>query len=243
MRIKQAITMFMVACAGFAQAADALVINVDEANAPFMYAKDGKPAGIYPALIEAAFKKMNVPVTVKAVPWSKAVADCDSGAAGVGGIYKNAEREKKYDYSDQVFVERLQVFFNKAAVVNFTKMDDLKGKKIGVLKGWSYGDDFDKARKGGAITCEDADSDAQNFAKLDQRHLDAAVAVFEAGTALLPKYKSVAYAAASLSRNPTFITFNKSAGKTALLKQFDAAVKDIKASGEFQKIVQAELAK
>jgi polar amino acid transport system substrate-binding protein len=229
--------------AAFTQAADAVVINVDEANAPFMYAKDGKPAGIYPALIEAAFKRMNVPVTVKAVPWSKATAECDAGSAGVGGIYKNAEREKKYDYSEQIFVERLQVFFNKANVVNFTKMDDLKGKKVGVLKGWSYGDDFDKARKAAAFTCEDADSDAANFAKLDQRHLDAAVAIFEAGNAMLPKYKGLAYSANALSRNPTFVTFNKSAGKTALLKQFDQAVKDIKASGEFQKLVQAELAK
>jgi polar amino acid transport system substrate-binding protein len=243
MRIMQVVTALGLALAGFAYGADVVVIDVDEANAPFMYAKDGKPAGIYPALIEAAFKKMNVPVSVKAVPWSKAVADCDAGVAGVGGIYRNAEREKKYDYSDQLFVERLQIFFNKANVLNYGKLDDLKGKHLGVLKGWSYGDEFDKARKSGAFTCEDADSDAANFAKLDQRHLDAVVAVFESGGALMGKYKSTAYSATSLSRNPTFVTFSKQNGRTALLKQFDQAVKEIKASGEFQKIVQTELAR
>ena len=69
------------------------------------------------------------------------------------------------------------------------------------------------------------------------------MAIFEAGNEQMRKYKSVAYAATSLSRNPTFVTFAKSSGKTALLKQFDQAVKEIKASGEFQKIVQAELGK
>ena len=162
---------------------------------------------------------------------------------GVGGIYKNAEREKKYDYSEQIFVERLVVFFNKSNPLNYTKLEDLHGKRVGVLKGWSYGDDFDKAKKGGAITCEEADADSQNFQKMDQHHLDATVAVFESGTALLPKYKSIAYAATALSRNPTYLTFAKSAGKAALIKQFDQAMKDLKASGELQKIVQAELAR
>lgn len=243
MRIHQLVPVLALALAGFAQAADPIVIDVDEANAPFMYAKDGKAAGIYPALIEAAFKRMNLPVSIQAKPWSKAIQDIDAGTAGVGGIYKNSDREKKYDYSEQIFVERLVVFFNKANPVNYTRLEDLHGKKVGVLKGWSYGDDFDKAKKGGAITCEEADADSQNFQKMDQHHLDATVAVFESGTALLPKYKSIAYAATALSRNPTYLTFAKSAGKAALIKQFDQAMKDLKASGEVQKIVQAELAK
>jgi len=243
MKIQRLFTALALTLAGFAQAGEGLVVSIDEANAPFMYAKDGKPAGIYPAMIEAAFKRMNVPVTVQAKPWSKAIQEIDAGTAGVGGIYKNAEREKKYDYSEQIFVERLVVFFNKSNPLNYTKLEDLHGKRVGVLKGWSYGDDFDKARKGGAITCDEADADAQNFQKMDQHHLDASVAVFESGNALLPKYKSIAYAATALSRNPTYLTFAKSAGRTALVKQFDQAMKDLKASGEVQKIVQAELAK
>jgi len=243
MKIQRLFTALALTLAGFAQAGEGLVVSIDEANAPFMYAKDGKPAGIYPAMIEAAFKRMNVPVTVQAKPWSKAIQEIDAGTAGVGGIYKNAEREKKYDYSEQIFVERLVVFFNKSNPLNYTKLEDLHGKRVGVLKGWSYGDDFDKAKKGGAITCEEADADSQNFQKMDQHHLDATVAVFESGTALLPKYKSIAYAATALSRNPTYLTFAKSAGKAALIKQFDQAMKDLKASGELQKIVQAELAR
>jgi len=243
MRIQQLCTVFALTLASFAQAGEAVVIDIDEANAPFMYARDGKAAGIYPALIEAAFKRMNVPVTVQAKPWSKAIQEIDAGTAGVAGIYKNAEREKKYDYSEQVFVERLVVFFNKSTPLNYTKLEDLTGKRVGVLKGWSYGDDFDKARKAGAIPCEEADADAQNFQKMDQHHLDASVAVFESGNALLPKYKSIAYAATALSRNPTFLAFAKSAGRGALIKQFDQAVKDLKASGELQKIVQGELAR
>jgi polar amino acid transport system substrate-binding protein len=235
-------TLLLAALSSFAFSADNLVVNVDEANSPFMYSKGGKAAGIYPGLIESAFKHMNVPVSVETKPWKRAIQEIDEGQAGVGGIYKNAEREKKYDYSDQIFLEKLVIYFNKAHPVNFKEIGDLKGKKVGVLRGWSYGDDFDNARKANELTAEEVASDDQNFQKLDQGHLDAVVAINESGNALLPKFKSIGYAANPLSQNPTYLTFAKSANKTAVLKQFDQAIKDMKKSGEFQKIVAAELA-
>jgi len=227
----------------FAFSADSLLVNVDEANSPFMYSKGGKPAGIYPALIDAAFKHMNVPVTIQTKPWKRAIQEIDEGLAGVGGIYKNPEREKKYDYSDQIFVEKLVVYFNKAQVINYKAIGDLKGKKVGVLRGWSYGDDFDNARKANTLMAEEVASDDQNFQKLDQGRLDAVIAINETGIALMPKYTNVGFAATPLSQGPTYLTFAKSAKHTDILKQFDQAIKDMKKSGEFQKLVGAELAK
>ena len=226
----------------FLSAADPLVVNVDEANPPFMYAQGGKAAGIYPALIGAAFKRLGVPVAVQPKPWKDAIQAMDGGLAGVGGIYKNAKREKKYDYSEPIFVERLVVYSSRKTPLNFTAVDDLKSRRVGVLRGWSYGDAFDGARKARAFTAEEADSDAQNFQKLDQGALDAVVAIHESGQILMTKYKTITSAATPLSASPTYLTFAKASGRQALLRQFDQAIKDMKASGEFQKLVQASLA-
>lgn len=226
-----------------AAAADEVVINFDQANAPFMYAKEGKAAGVYPALIDAAFKKMKVGVQLKAVPWERAKQAADDASGGIGGVYKNAEREKKYDFSDQLFVEKLVVYVNKSKSFNFTKVDDLKGKQVGVLRGWSYGDDFDNARKAGSIKVAEVAADTQNFEKLDQGRVDAVIAIAETGDAMLGKYKNIAATATPLAQNPTYLAFGKAAKQEALLKQFNQVVKDMKTSGEFKKIVAAELAK
>jgi polar amino acid transport system substrate-binding protein len=226
-----------------ARAAGPVTINFDAANPPFMFAKDGKPAGIYPAIIQAAFKHMNTPLTMAAEPWKRALEEVDGGRAGIGGVYKNSEREKKYDFSTQIFTEKLVVYFNKTAPVNFSKVADLKGKKVGVIRGWSYGDEFDDARKSGLLIAEDGDSDEATFRKLDVGHLDAVVAVNESGNGLLPKFKNIGAAATPLSQNGTFIAFAKSANLKDVLKSFDQTYKDMQKSGEIKTLVAASLAK
>lgn len=218
-------------------------VSFDQANPPFMYGKDGKAAGIYPALINAAFLHMKTPVTLQALPWARAIQEIDQGNAGVGGIYKNAEREKKYDYSEQIFVEKLAVYVNKGKPINFSKVEDLKGKRIGVIRGWSYGDDFDNARKANAFTVEEVPGDDQNFGKLDVGRLDAVVAVAESGDALTKKYTNVQAAPTPLAQNPTYLAFAKSANKADVLKKFNDAIKEMKANGELNKLVAAEVSK
>ena len=104
-----------------------VLVDVDEANPPFMFGSNGKTMGIYPRLIGAAFKHMNVPAVVEAKPWKRALAELEDSTAGVGGIYKNSDRLKKFDYSDQLFVERLVVYFNTDRPLLFSKTGDLKG--------------------------------------------------------------------------------------------------------------------
>jgi polar amino acid transport system substrate-binding protein len=244
MNLKHLLTVALFAAVStLGVSADKVLVNVDEANAPFMCGKDGKAEGIYPALIQAAFKRMKVDISIQPKPWKQALQEMDEGAAGVGGIYKNAERLKKYDYSEQLFNEKLVVYFNLANPVNYTKIDDLKGKRVGILRGWSYGDEFDGARKAGLIAAEEVGSDEQNFQKLDLGRLDAVIAVSEAGNDLMRTYTHVDSAATPLAENPSFLAFPKSASRTALLKQFDQAMTEIRQSGEFKKIFFTELAK
>jgi polar amino acid transport system substrate-binding protein len=243
MRSSLITAILLTLAAPLAQAAGGLTIDVDEANPPFMYAQAGKAAGIYPAIVEAAFKHMNVPVTIDAKPWKRDLEEADAGQAGVAGIYKNAEREKKYDYSDRIFVERISVFYNKKAPINYSQIGDLKGKKIGAIRGWSYGDDFDNARKANAFTVDEADGDEASFKKLDAHELDAVVAITEAGSALLPKFKEVGFSATPVSANPTFLIFAKSANQKELLQKFNDTIKSMQASGEMKQLVAASLAK
>jgi polar amino acid transport system substrate-binding protein len=228
-----------------AQAAE--TIAVDEANPPFMYAGDGKAAGIYPALLDEAFKRMAVPVAITAMPWKRAIAGIDAGQNGVGGIYQNAERLTKYDFSAKLFDEVILVYVPKAKPFPFKDLSSLKGKTVGVIRGWSYGDDFDAAVKNGTIATEGVAADSMNFAKLAVGHLDAVLAIKEAGNALLAGNQDygakIEVEALPLTSNPSYLAFAKSAGKAPLLGQFDKTLAAMRADGSFDKIVATAVSK
>lgn len=156
-------------------AVEPVKISVDLANPPFMYVKNGKAAGLYPFLVQEVFRKMEIPVTIQPLPWKRAIKEADAGQAGIAGIYKNPEREKKYDYSQALFQEKLVIFVRKENLFSYQKIDDLKGKKIGVIRGWSYGEKFDTAREKGMFVVEEAKGDAQNFKKLLRNRIDCVI--------------------------------------------------------------------
>jgi polar amino acid transport system substrate-binding protein len=230
----------LLAAAGRA-ATPALVIDVDESNPPYMYALEGQAAGVYPALIRAAFLRMGEPVDLQAVPWKRAIQELENGTVGIGGIYKNAERLRRLDYSEQLFTERLLVFFNVRQPLAFSQIEDLVGKRVGVIRGWSYGDRFDQLRQSGAILAEEVASDEQNFRKLDAHHLDAAIAIDIPGLALMGRFQDLGCGKTPLAIHPTFLAFAKTARRTPLLQRFDQALRELKKGGEFQRIVDAEL--
>ncbi len=236
-------TVLIAAISNLSVAAEKLVINIDEQNAPFMYAKDDNVEGIYPAVIAAAFRHMNVVLTIRAKPWKRCIYEIDTGTAGIGGIYKNTEREQKYDFSAPIFVEKLVVYFNATKPLSFTKIDDLKDRDIGVRMGWSYGDDFDAARKANVFTTQEVGTDEQNFWKLEAGRIDAAIAIAESGIRYMPKCKNVVAATTPLSQIQSFLAFSKTNNRTSLLRQFDQAIADMKKSGEFQTILNEEVSK
>ncbi len=218
------------------------LVNVDDGNPPFMYAVNTQARGIYPALIRAAFQLMGTPVQVEAKPWKRALEEIDIGRAGVGGIYKTAERLQKYDYSDPIYVENLLVYYNVANPLVFNQIQDLTGKRIGVLRGWSYGDAFDHTRRQGLFQVEEVGSDDQNFRKLEAERIDAVIAIQESGTTLVKNYRTISFSLVPLSQNPTFLVFPKSAQRTDLLKRFDQAIRDLRRVGTYKSIITAELA-
>lgn len=228
-----------------AWAADPVLINFDAENAPFMFGKEGKAHGVYPQIIAAAFATMKVDVKLEPKPWKRALAEIDESKGGVGGIYKNDERAKKYDFSEPILAENTAVFYNKKKPIDFKTVADLHGYTVGVIRGWSYGDDFDAARKAGKISVEENVSDAANLKKLDAGNLDAVLAIEESGKAAIAATKlgTIEQGKIYLASNKAHLAFNKSANKTDLLANFSKTIAAMKKDGSLDKIVLKELAK
>ena len=212
-----------------AMAADPVSINVDIGNPPFAYARDGGRIGlgVYPVLLKAVFDRLGVPLKLQAFPWKRALLELDRGIAGVGGIYKNEVRLLKYDYSDPMFVERIAVYYNKNNPIKYNSIEDLYGKRVGVILGWSYGDDFDLARAYDQILVDPVIDVEQNFEKLSRGRIDALLAVVESGDSLLA--------------NPAHLAFLKKAKQLPLIERFNKELAEMKKDGSLDKIVRQEL--
>lgn len=221
------------------------LVAVDAANPPFMYADGEKAAGIYPAILSETFKQMGVSAEIVPMPWKRAISGIDAGENGVGGIYQNSERLQKYDYSDKLLDEVIVVYVLKGKGFPFAGIDSLKGRTVGVIRGWSYGDDFDAAAKAGSIKTDEATGDGLNFAKLAAGRLDVVLAIKESGASVIASNglaDKVEALPTPLSSSPSYLAFAKSSHKGAELAQFNAALAAMHRDGSFDKIVSSALA-
>lgn len=233
------------ALAGPAAGPAPLVITVDDNNPPFMYSRHGQASGVYPAILRIAFARLGVPMTLEARPWARALSGLDRGLTAVGGIYKTEARAQRFDFSDPLLTENIAVFVRHPQGYPFSGMADLAGKTVGTVRGWSYGDAFDSARRRGLFVAEDTRSDAQNFQKLASGRLDAVLAIEEAGTAILQTLPAGATLGALkpyLASNPAHLAFPKGSS-TDLLPRLNKVIADMRKDGELDRLLMEELAR
>jgi polar amino acid transport system substrate-binding protein len=226
------------------RAAEPVQIAVDGFNPPFMSGSGAVARGLYPALIEASFKEMHRSASMLPMPWPRVMIGLDEQRHGAGGIYKTADRAKLYDFSEPLFVERIGVYYEPVRPVNYRSVADLAGLRVGVIIGWSYGDEFDRARKAGLFTVESVQSDLQNLRKLELGRIDVALIVIDSASSLFEngRFPSVARSERLLAENATYVAFHKDAHQRALLRDFNRALHTLHTSGAYDAIVARELA-
>lgn len=215
-------------------------VAVDNGNPPFMYQDGDRAEGLYPTIIESVFQRMKTPVAIKALPWKRALFDADNGNSGIAGIYKNTSRLKKYDYSDDIFRERLALFVLKERKFTYSNLKDLQGKEIGVIRGWSYGDEFDSLRKNQLFFVDEVKNDESNFKKLLAKRVDCVIAIEESGQSLISddRFKGkIIQLQPYVAINPTYLIFPKISGQTDILTQFNATLKTMKNKGEYEELI------
>jgi polar amino acid transport system substrate-binding protein len=217
-----------------------LIIAVDGGNPPFRYEKDNKAVGLYPMLVQEAFKRMGVAATVKTYPWKRALEMGKKGEVGIAGILKTEERLQTYDYSEPLYTEKFLIYVRQGSGFEFNNINDLKGKTLGVLFGWNYGDTFDQAKAQGLFKTEEVSTDSANFEKLLLGRVDCVVAIELTGLQIIQgkQYaEKIEVLDTPLAINDTYLVFAKSAQQTALLEKFNAALAAIRQDGTYLELL------
>jgi polar amino acid transport system substrate-binding protein len=228
--------------------AETLVIYGDEAYPPVIHLRDGKAAGILPAVLSRLQALTGDTYELRLTPWKRAYEMASLGQGGVIGVSLTQERSKLFDFSKPIYNDDIQIVTIKKQAFDFQRLEDLKGKTIGGIHGASYGDAVDKAIAGGLFTVDRDVGQVGRLRKLLAGRLDAAFigngaagfeAVIESSDELRADRDKLLVLPVPLAKDPLHLAFAKSMGKQPALKRFNTALDKLAKSGELKSIINA----
>lgn len=218
------------------------VIGTDTTFAPFEFRKDGELTGIDMDILQAIAEDQGFKVEVRSLGFSAALAALSANQVDgvIAGMSITDERKEIYDFSEPYFESGVQMAVSKNDE-DIMGYDDLDGKTV-VAKTGSEGESYAKSiSKEYGFKVKSLDQSATMYESVKS---GSAVAVFD-------DYPVLAYGIAQGNGLKTVtdkvpggsygFAVNKGEN-TALLAAFNDGLAELKANGEYQKILDEYLA-
>ncbi|MFZ6747042.1 substrate-binding periplasmic protein [Undibacterium sp. JH2W] len=101
------------------------------------------PMELASKLFDFIAREENLQIQQQRSPWPRAMRAAENGEGVLYGVSKTREREKIFHFSLPVQSKYMFLVTRSDAQFPFNTMADLKGKTIGIQRGFSYGDQFD----------------------------------------------------------------------------------------------------
>ena len=220
---------------------DTLVMATNAAFPPYEYKENGQIVGLDVEIMQAVCKKLGLTLKIEDMEFDSIISAVDSGKAdcGVAGMTVTEERKKNIDFTD-TYVKACQVIIVLPGSA-IKDADSLKGKKLGVQQG-TTGDTLcqDYVKEGSTV--ERYASGAEAVLALLNGKIDAVVIDNEPAKAYLKKNEGkIIVLEKPLSDEEYAIAVKK--GNKELLDQINGALRELKTSGELDKIKAKYLAK
>lgn len=106
-------------------------------------------------------------------PWNRVLANARQGEGIIFGLSKTSERQKEFQFSELLFSNYVWLIQRADDRFPFNEWSDLKGKRLGIIRGVSYGDEFESYRNHLFQVEEDVSSLPARLKKLDLKRVDA----------------------------------------------------------------------
>lgn len=200
---------------------------------PYQIVENNHVAGFSTRIVEAVFERMKVRIkSIKAYPWKRAAVMIEKGKAdALFSANFTQERAEFAHYPDEMIVSSPWVMWiRKKDDYKFESFEDLLGKKIGLVRGYSYTPDlWDFVEKHSLY--EEVTNDEQNFRKLSMGRVDFITAELGNGLHIIKKLSI--NNVMPLKNNPVksdglYIIFNKKNIPRSFVDKFSDELKKLK---------------
>lgn len=114
-------------------------------SSPFTMTEKGQVVGIHTDIVRELYNRNGHEADIQLVPWKRALTYVKDGtAAAIIDATRTEERTQfLYFPSEPLYIERIVIMGLKGTALKAAKLDDLKGKSVGVVRGFVYSPEFD----------------------------------------------------------------------------------------------------
>ncbi len=126
--------------------------------------------GIHGELVLGAIKRIGHPFEIKIFSWSKISQMLDTQDVCSFGWVKNKDRLKRWQYSRPYHADISYLWGRKDNKIDLTTLEDALNYRIGVTRGFSYGQNFDDLLS--RIETDESFDDTVNLRKLLAGRID-----------------------------------------------------------------------
>ncbi len=200
-----------------------------------MKSRDGM-SGFSVDVVTAVFGRMDVEIEgVTSFPWKRALVMVEHGRAdALFSANYTPDRAVFARYPEEMLVNSPWVIWTRGEKI--TSLDELKGRTIGVVNGYSYTPEFWDFIET-HCTVQKVHSDEVNFKKLAAGRIDATVAEFGNGhylTTLFGLNNVKAHLNFPIKEDGLYIIFNRDSAAAEFVEEFSEQLKAFKSTDEFR---------
>ncbi|BBB69879.1 hypothetical protein UNDYM_5626 [Undibacterium sp. YM2] len=118
---------------------------------------------------------LQIKFEIRRYPWTRLLVNAKNGEGIIFGLSKNRERLQTYQFSEAIYANYVWLVTRSDSSFSYNSMLDLKGKTVGVIRGTSYGDEFDSQRNVLFQVEEDVGSHGARLKKLINKRMDVMI--------------------------------------------------------------------
>ena len=223
-----------------------LELVTHESVPPYIWQENGKSKGIEIEIVQELFSRINQKYIIKHDPWKRALKRVETGISDIiFPAFKTEEREIFAIYPEYpIDTMEFSIFVRKDKVFKYEKAEDLKGKIIGLGRGYSAGPVFDEARKKNYFRVEETNTTENDIRKLLNGRIDCFVQQDSVGryyikqAGALDRIQTLESPAGN--KIPTFLIISKKAdieNKDLLVSRISKTLGEMWKDGTIEKII------
>jgi len=199
--------------------------------------------GIATEIVTKVFKKAGYDLSVSFVPWARAVEQTESGVSDVlVAAWYSKKLAEKYVLSAPFIHNRVVFIQPKDSNFKFQGLESLKGKSIGVIRDYSYGEDFKMSKSFKRIPATNLVSNLKKLAanRIELTLEDELVARFTINEKLPELKEKFAFSNKALDEKPLHIAIRRGHPKgQELIEAFNQALAAMKTDGSYDAILKS----
>jgi polar amino acid transport system substrate-binding protein len=212
---------------------------VTEPWPPYVFLQDGQLRGADYEVSQQLLSGLGYQPEWRLMPWKRAQHDVLAGHAdAILDIGINPERQTQYHYpGEPLSTSESVLFYRSSQPFPFTKLDDLRGRRIGVSAGYSYGNQA--FLEADYLSREPCPSIEACLLMLQRGRIDMALINRSVGryTLKLLGISDITHHTEPLSGGPVYLAFARRPELADLANRFADALRAFKQTANYQQIL------